>query len=60
MAKKAALRKSLTRVEDMEFRGIESRSRNSKAENTTLETIYPKLYKDHIESRVKKEELLHD
>lgn len=54
------MRKSLTRVEDMEFRGIESRQRNSKAENTTLETIYPKLYKDHIESRVKKEELLHD
>lgn len=27
-------------------------------ENKTLETIYPKLYKDFVETRVKRDELL--
>ena len=44
----------------MEARGIESRQRQTRLENTTFETIYPKLYRDYIETRVKKDELLHD
>lgn len=44
----------------MENRGIESRQRQTRIENKTLETIYPKLYRDYIETRVKKDELLHD
>ena len=60
LAKKAQLMRSLNRVEDLENRGIESRQRQTKIENKTLETIYPKLYRDYIEARVKRDELLHD
>lgn len=45
-------------MEDLEFRGLESRQRNTKIENSTLETFYPKLYEDHIKARVKQEEML--
>lgn len=44
----------------MESRVIESRSLQTQVENSMMETIYPKLYREYIETRVKKEELLHD
>ena len=54
------MKKSLTRVEDLEGRGIESRQRTTMIENKTLETLYPKLYRDYIETRVKQDELLRE
>lgn len=59
LAKKAQLKKSLARVEDLENRGIESRQKTNYIDNRTLEQIYPKLYRDYIEARVKKDEFLH-
>ena len=51
------MKKSLARVEDLESRGsTESRQRNTMIENKTLETLYPRLYRDHIETRVKNDE----
>ena len=59
LAKEIQMKRSLTRIEDLEARGIESRLRQTRIENKTLETIYPKLYRDHIENKVKQDELLH-
>ena len=59
-AKKAQLKKSLARVEDLEGRGLESRQRTTMIENKTLETLYPKLYRDYIETRVKQDEQLRE
>ena len=58
MAKEAQLKKQLARIEDLENRGRESRKRNTMIENKTIETLYPRLYREHIESRVKQDELL--
>ena len=44
----------------MEYRCLESRQRNTKIENNTLETFYPKLYQDHIKTRVQQDKVLYD
>ena len=52
------MQKELLKVEDRERRMIEGRQRQTKIENQTLKTIYPKLYADYIEARVKHDEEL--
>ena len=47
-AKKAQLRKSLARVEDQEKRMIETRQKETKLENKTIEALYHKLYYEVI------------
>ena len=60
LAKKAQLKKSLTRIEDMENRGIESRQRSIQIDNMTLKALFGKLYSEYVEARVSKDKLLHD